>query len=74
MSYLPLHERQAATRLLLDHIVQLQREYAAREDRMVSLAIGTGCTSLVKSVRGMGLALEAARKRIERVAPREQTK
>lgn len=69
MTFRPLHERQAATRLLLDHIAQLQREYAAREDRMVQLAVGTGCTSLVKSVRGMGLALEAARKRIERVEP-----
>lgn len=74
MAFLPLHERQAATRLLLDHIAQLQREYAAREDRMVQLAVGTGRTSLVGTVRGMGLALEAARKRIERVAPREQTK
>lgn len=69
MTFLPISERPAATRLLLDHIAQLQREYAAREDRMVHLAIGTGCTSLVKSVRGMGLALEAARKRIERVGP-----
>lgn len=74
MTFLPLPERRAAARLLLDHIAQLQREYAAREDRMVQLAIGTGCTSLVGTVRGMGLALEAARKRIERVAPKEQTK
>lgn len=71
MTFHPIHERQSATRLLLDHIAQLQREYAAREDRMIQLAIGTGCTSLVKSVRGMGLALEAARKRIERVGPKE---
>ncbi len=68
--------RSDAARALLVHIDQLRAALAAREADMTQLAIATGHTSLVRTVRGMVEAVEKARHRVERVTrtPREQTK
>jgi len=59
--------RSDAARDLLVHIDQLRGALAAREADMTQLAIATGHTSLVRTVRGMAEAVEKARHRVERV-------
>ncbi len=56
-----------ASRDLLVHLDQLRAALAAREADMTQLAIATGHTSLVRTVRGMAEAVEKARQKVERV-------
>jgi hypothetical protein len=68
--------RSDAARDLLSHIDQLRAALAAREADMTQLALATGHTSLVRTVRGMAEAVEKARHKVERVTrtPKEQKK
>lgn len=60
-------DRAAARTRLLDRLRQLQHAYADVSSELVRLATGTGCTSLVNTVRGLGRELDKAYARVERV-------
>lgn len=67
--------RDEARRALLESIKEVQDAYADRSSEMVRLAVGTGCTSLVRTVRGIDTELKKAYARVERLTTaREQKK
>jgi hypothetical protein len=59
-------QRNAARDDLLGHINQLRQLLDARRASMMAAALGTGCTSLVNTVRGIETTLNLAYKKVQK--------